>query len=466
MISIQNRIRLERSGLMHLVESFGEHNNFSSLVPYHSFHTDDGHKIDIHIFNNPNGKHAVYFNKNLNDVVKLVHFSHNHEIPSKRDLEKDDTQENQNIHENEIKLDNDSAGKISEHSAVMHMIGHMHKQKKTFGSEQHKSDISSHEEEIKKLSNGKNQKQVLTRVAHGRAMADAALETLKMDHGPKVKIHAVGHTANKGDIGRFTNGKHNDKQENPSDMAVKVSNSEKSENKKEHHYHGFSLKSSEKSSQITAKNPAIHFDGMLDHSSRKFDAENISRAGLKSVHREIGHTDISAADRGRMIDAERKKLKEEFIYEAAKPATDLEAKANELARPVKHQIAKELHDHVHHLLTNVGPEGHHMVGNMLSKHLTPQTSMPWVKVHAKGDSEEKVKATVTHGSESPLNKIFKNKKTRYAVTHHGERVTFHKVEKNGTLTALAHYSPKTKSNAFKSDVHGWNVVPANTHSKN
>jgi hypothetical protein len=28
---------------------------------------------------------------------------------------------------------------------------------------------------------------------------------------------------------------------------------------------------------------------------------------------------------------------------------------------------------------------------------------------------------------------------------------------------LAHYSPKTKSNAFKSDVHGWNVVPAKVH---
>jgi hypothetical protein len=453
-----------------LKESFGEHNDFSSLKPHHSFFTDDGHKVDIHIMNNPNGKHAVFFNKNLNNVVKLVHMPHGSEIPSKKDLEQDDTdsEHHNNIHESESNLDGDTAGKIAEHSAIIHMIGHMHRQKKTFGSPQHKSDVSPHEAAIRKLGKGKKPEQVALRREHGKAMADAALETIKMEHGPKVKIHAVAHTANAGDIGRFTGGKHNDTQENPSDMGVKVSNSEKSENKKEHLYHGSSLKSSEKSNTITVKNPAIHFDGMLDHSSRKLGAENISREGLKSVHAAMGHAGVSAANRGRMIAAARekvKKIKEELIFEAAKPMTELEKKANELSRPVKHDIAKELHDHITHLTTNVGPEGHHMIGKMLSQHLTPQTSMPWVKIHAKGATKEKVKATVTPGSDSPLNKIFKDKKTRYASTHHGERVTIHKVEKDGSYTALAHYSPKTKSNAFKSDVHGWNVLPANTHSK-
>jgi hypothetical protein len=453
-----------------LEESFGEHNNFGSLKPHHSFLTDDGHKVDIHIMNNPNGKHAVYFNKNLKNVVKLVHFPHDSKLPSKRDLEKDDTDSEKDLHESNASLDGDTAGKIAEHSAIIHMMGHMHTQKKTVGSEQHKSDIAPHEAAIKKLSVGKNPDHVALRREHGKAMANAALETIKMEHGPKVKIHAVGHTAKSGDIGRFTNGKHNDTQENPSDMGIKVSNSEKSENKKEHHYHGSSLKSSSKSNTITAKNPAIHMGGLLDHPSRKFNAENISRNGLKSVHATMGHAGVSAANRSRILDSAREKvqkIKEEFIFEAAKPMTELESKANELARPVKHKLAKELHNHITHLTTHpdVGDEGHHMIGHMLSQHLTPQTSMPWVKIHAKGETKENVKATVTSGSESPLNKIFRNKKTRYASTHHGERVTIHKVEKDGSHTALAHYSPKTKSNAFKSDVHGWNVVPANSHSK-
>lgn len=443
-----------------LNENFGDHNDFSGLKPHHSFVTDDGHKVDIHVMNNPNGKHAVFFNKNLNSVVKLVHLPHGSELPSKKDLEKDDTETEHNLHESGDSLSPDSAGKVAEHSAVIHMIGHMHKQKKTFGSQQHKDDVAPHEAAIAKLGAGKNPAHVALRREHGKAMADAALETIKMDHGPKVKLHAVGHTSKHGDIERFTSGKHKDTQENPSDMAVKVSHSEKSEDKKEHHYHGSSLKSSSKSSTITAKNPAIHMGGLLDHPSRKFDAEKISRDGLKSVHKQMGHEGKSAAERGRILDTERKKLKEEV-------STDIEKKANELARPVKHKLAKELHDHITHLTTHpdVGAEGHHMIGKMLSQHLTPQTSMPWVKIHAKGDSKDKVKATVTPGSESPLNKIFKDKKTRYASTHHGERVTIHKVEKDGSHTALAHYSPKTKSNAFKSDVHGWNVVPANTHSK-
>ena len=48
------------------------------------------------------------------------------------------------------------------------------------------------------------------------------IETLKQKHGPHVRIAAVGHTSKPGDIGKFTGGKHNDTQENPSDISVKI----------------------------------------------------------------------------------------------------------------------------------------------------------------------------------------------------------------------------------------------------
>jgi hypothetical protein len=153
-----------------------------------------------------------------------------------------------------------------------------------------------------------------------------------------------------------------------------------------------------------------------------------------------------------------------YLEEKAEEKTELEKKANELGKPTKVAIAQELHDHVHHLLNNVGSEGHHMVAGMLRQHLTPETTMPFSKVHVKGSKPNKVYATVTSG-ESSLHKILNNPRSRYAVSRSGERVTFHHVEKDGSHTALAHYTPKTKSNAFKSDVHGWNVIPANIHSK-
>jgi hypothetical protein len=461
-MSLQKQIWLQRAGLLN--ENFGEDHDYKSLKPYHSFKTNDNHDINVHLFNNENGKHAVFHNKNLNAVTKLVHWNHGSETPSKEDLEKASHEE----HDDEKKLMEeknltpDAAGKIAEHSSVVHMIGHMHKQKNTYGSEAHKKEIAPHEAEIKKLGHGAHPHQVELRREHGKVAANAALESLKMEHGPKVKIHAVGHTSKSGDIGRFTKGKHNDGQENTSDVAVHVKNSIKGKHKDEDHYSGYSLKSSSKSSTITAKNPAIHMGGLLDHPTRKLGAEKVSREGLKKVHQKMGHAGKSAAERAKILDAARKSVKESYLVESP---TDLELKANEHAKPVKTAIAKEFHEHLHHLTNNVGPEGHHMIGKMLRHHLTPETSMPYSKIHVKGDEPHKVHATVTAGSESPLHKIFKNKTSRYAATRHGDRVTIHHVEKDGSHTALAHYSPKTKSNAFKSDVHGWNVLPANTHSK-
>lgn len=440
-------------------ESFGEDHRYSGLKPHHSYTTSDGHDIDVHVFNNPRGKHAVFFNKDLNQVTKLVHWSKDSDHPTKDELEKSGYDSEYNLNESATsdgeKLGSNEAGVVAEHGAVIHMLNHMHKQNGTYGTDEHYNDIKPHQDAIDNMAKGKSKSDVELRMAHGKEMANAALEALKLKHGPQATIEKVGHTSKPGDIGRFTGGKHNDTQENPSDFAVTVKNSSLSDDPNEQHYEGYSLKSSAKSSTITAKNPAIHFDGSLDHPTRKLGAEDISRKGLKKVHKDMGYAGVSAAERARVINQARKTEGEKM--------SSVEHEANAKSKSIKDKIAKELHDHISHLTNNVGQEGHQMVGKLLAKHLTPNTSMPWSKIHVKGDKPTNVRATVTPGSESPLNKIFKNKNTKYAVTQHGARVSFHKVEKDGSLTTLAHYTPKTKSNAFKSDVHGWNVLPAAVH---
>jgi hypothetical protein len=458
------RAGLYESKLEQLKENFGDDHDFHSLKPHHSYKTDDGHNIDVHIFNNPNGRHAVFYNKNLDSITKLVHWSNPTTMPLKQELEKAGHDEDSELNESvgaEMKAD--SAGKIAEHSTALHLINHMHKQNGTTGSAQHQKDAKPHQEAITKLSQGKDPEEVKTRINHGKSMAAAIVQHVKTRHGPEAKISAVAHTSKAGDISRFTNGEHKDGQENPSDVSVAVTNSDSSDDKKKKHFEGYSLKSSKKSSTITAKNPSIHMDKILDHPTRKLDTERISRTGLKKVHSEMGHGDKSAAERGRMLDKEREVEASKRKPGEKKQFTPTESKANEKAKPVKDDISKEFHDHLHHLLNNTGPEGHHMVGRMLQHHLTASTSMPWSKVHAKGQKEDKITSTVTSGSESPLQKIFKNKKSKYAVTRSGARVTIHHVKPDGSHTPLAHYSPKTKSNAFKSDVHGWNVLPASVH---
>jgi hypothetical protein len=450
-----------------ILEAFAEDHDFSALKPHHSYKTKDNHHIDVHVFNDKNGKHAVFKNKNLNSITKLVHWSHDSEFPSKSELEKinadPDEKEDNKINEQIIleELLPDSAGKIAEHSAVMHMIGHMHAQNKTYGSPEHKKQIAPHKKAISELGKGHDPQVVNLRVKHGEAMANAALESLKLKHGPGMKIVDVGHTSKPGDIERFTKGRHKDTQDNPSDMVVKVKASKKINESEDddHHYEGFSLKSSAKAKNITVKNPAVHFHGELDHPTRKLDTEKISRDGLKKLRNDMGHGDKSAAERGRLIDSVRKK-------ENVPNRSSIEKKASDLGRKVNSDISSEFHNHLKHLTTKTGDEGHHKIGQLLKKHLTPETSMSYSKIHAKGDHPHKIKAVVTPGSDSPLHKVFNNKKTKYSVTRNknSSTVSIHKVEKDGSHTTLANYTPKTNSNALKSDVHNWVVTPANTHS--
>jgi hypothetical protein len=468
-MSLQRRIYLQRAGL--LKESFGDDHDFSNLKPHHSYSTKDNHKIDVHLFNNPNGKHAIFFNKNLNGITKLVHWEHNAEMPSKNELEKLGHEEDKHENLNESKepkergLLGDTGGKITEHSAAIHLIHHMHQQHGTYGTTQHKDDLKPHETALKSMknkyvTNKTQEKEFRVRQTHGKAAASSMIETLKQKHGPNVKIAAVGHTAKAGDIEKFTKGKHKDTQENPSDLTVKtyVPGNLKEEfgEGHEHHYEGFSLKSSKASKKITTKNPSIHLDGMLNHPTRSLGTEKIARDGLKEVHKKMGHGDKTAAERGRIINKVREK-------EGVPDRSSIEQKASKLAQPVHTATAEELHNHIHHLLTHTGDEGHRMIGNMLKKHLVPHTGMPWSKVHVMGDEEHKVKATVTPGNEHPLNKVLSNKKTKYAVSRNGATVTLHKVEKDGSHTALAHYRPKTNSNALKSDTSNYVVTPAYSH---
>lgn len=447
-----------------LNENFGDDvEPFKGIQPYHQYKTEDGHAIDVHLLNNPKGRHAVFYNKNLGTITKLVHWNHGVKDPSKQELEqsgreKEYMQEAAKKPAHHSDLDPDSAGKIAEHATMIYLHGHRHEQAGTYKSKQHLADIKPHEEEIKKLSAGKDEEAVKIRKEHGRSNANAIVEQIKQAHGPQAQIINVGHTSKPGDIAKFTRGKHEDSQENPSDVAVEIAHSHSiPEESKETLFEGSSLKSSKKSNKITAKNPAIHMNGDLDHPTRTFNAEKISREGIKGAVKKMGFEGKTAAQRQRIIKDVRAK-------EGVKNLSSIELEANKHGKKIKSDLADELHAHLSHL-TTLGDEGHQIIGKMLGKHLTAETSMPWSKVHTQGEKVDRIKTTITHGSESPMRKIFANKKTRYAVSRStgGDRVSIHKVEKDGSLTPLAHYSPKTKSNMFGADVHGWNVLPGNVH---
>lgn len=451
-----------------LIENFGSGHDFSGLKPYHSFKTDDSHDIDVHVFNNDHGKHAIFYNKNLKGITKLVHWSKDSEQPSKADLEKSGHDDNkEDLQEDFLieKITPNTAGKIAEHSAVMHMIGHMHKQHNTYDSPQHKKDIGPHKKAIRDLGKNSTKQEVGLRVRHGQEMANAALQSLHTKHGPHMKIVRVGHTAQTGDIEKFTKGKHKDDQTNPSDMAVHVKvpkhlkETSGEDVEHEHHYEGFSLKSSAKSSNITTKNPGVDFGGDLHHHSRELKTKEISSKGAKETHEKVGLGGTTPKHRESVMRAARAK-------EGVEHGSSIEKQANAHAATVHEKLAKELHHHIKHLTTKAGDSGHHLVGKMLEKHLVPKTSMPWSKIHVKGTHEGKINSTVTPGSEHPMNKILRNKKTKYASTLHKNTVTIHKVENDSSHTPLAHYRAKAGGKeAMLATSHKWDVKTANGHSK-
>jgi hypothetical protein len=130
--------------------------------------------------------------------------------------------------------------------------------------------------------------------------------------------------------------------------------------------------------------------------------KEISSKGAKETHEKVGLGGTTPKHRESVMRAARAK-------EGVDHGSSIEKQANAHAATVHEKLAKELHHHIKHLTTKAGDSGHHLVGKMLEKHLVPKTSMPWSKIHVKGEHEGKINSTVTPGSEHPMNKILRNK---------------------------------------------------------
>lgn len=365
------------------------------------------------------------------------------------------------------KMTSNTVGIVTELATLKHLKHLMHEQNGTAGTEQYRKDMDEHQKEIDKLTEGVTDKKTIdTRMKHGEVAANLILEHLKDTHGNNIKIENVDHISKEGGITRFTRGIHSkDTQDtNKSDVGVEISGSKlkpvPADNDTGRHFEGFSLKSSAESSEITAANPAIHLYGMLDTENRKLNTKEVSENSLKNkVHEPLGGGDLSAAERGRELDAIREK-------EGVKKLSSKEVQANKLGQEAIRDVAEEFHNHLTHLTTNEGDKGHALVANMLKKHLVPDSDMPWSKVKVKGDTPEKVRGALVAGSESPLKNILNNKNIKYFAnrTSNSPSVQVGYIHpKTGEQITLARYTPKTKSNAYKSNVHGWNIVPSSTH---
>lgn len=417
--------------------------------PTHTFRTDDGNTIDVYIKSKENGGIAVYKNRDLNNgIVKTLHWFHPSAYPTDSEIEHDI--HNNQLNETHIPVDSDTGGKLAEHHAMIHLIDHVHKQNGTLNTPEHINQRQPHIDEITKLSQGRDPDQVQTRVTHGQKIAEASINHLQEVHGKGIKILRVGHISKSGDIGRFTNNNHKDGQENPSDLAVEIQKGNKAQ------YHGLSLKSMTTSSGHTSSQPGIAFDGMLDHHSRKLNTESISRSSIQDVANKMNLGHMSAAERRRHIDTIRS-------FEGKSSRSSIEVEANKHAQKGKEDVAKELHDHVYHLTTNTGEEGHHMIGRMLMHHLGLNTSMPYITVKAKGKTPDKTKVQIS--DDTPIKEILSNPKTRYSSERKGQKVTFF-AHHGDKITPIAHYSAKPDRNVLKSSLHLWNVRMANNRSKN
>jgi len=471
-------------------------------TPYHSFSTKDGHDISVHLKSNEKGNYAHFINHSLFDqTTKIIHWPKGAETPSKSELERFGTEESNEepevenktpeqpkakskfitVHDGETskqvkineasegkhvvngKMTSNTVGKVTEHATMIHLINLLHEQNGTTGSATHKNELKEHKEAIATLTKGvSDPSTVETRMQHGKEAAELILGHIKEKHGENAKIASVGHTANEGDITKFTRGIHSkDTQDtNPSDVAVEVTGSN-TPSKSGSHFEGYSLKSSAKAGEITAANPAIHLYGMLDTPNRKLNTDEVSRnALLNKVHKPMGGESKTAAERAKEIDAEREK-------EGVANNSTFEKQASKLGQSAIRDVSEEFHNHITHLTENEGDKGHHLVANMLKQHLVSDSDMPWYKIKVKGDTPSNVRGVLVEGSESPLKKILNDKSIKYfsnrAPGSPSVQVGFIH-PKTGKRVNLATYTPKTKSNAYKSNVHGWNVKQASAHS--
>ena len=513
------------------------------------YHTKDGHEIHVHIKKDEFGTHAEYENKHLGGVVKTVSWMPGTPDPTKHELEhgfRDEEEEKLNEETDQFlsfkqlferapsstktkevvakaakpkaapkeaqrltadgNMTPDTGGKVTELATVLHGIHWKHKHAGTFnpnwedeskdseGGKHPKTGLTHGEEaravrdKITALTKGAKPEEVQNRITHGKVAMNAIVRNTRKKHGKNAKIHDVAHTAQEGDIPKFTRGQHNDTQENTSDVGIEISgsNREKDKNPDGTIFQGNSLKSSKKKQQITAKNPGAQMDGMLDspwknekgEPDREFKADEVGRKHLeKNVWGKMAggkFKNMSAAERGRVLDAHiedhKKNLPEGAKYKSDSP---MEIEANERNMAGKAAQSKELHEHLQHLMnggSNPSPkriaQGHAMIGKMLESHLFPSTSMANDKVRVSGEVGKPVRATIEENSEHPMKKILSNPKTRFIskLNADGRAVNIgFKHPETGEYVHVATYAPKPKSNAFKSNNMGWTVQPASTH---
>lgn len=493
--------------------------NYSGRTPFHIYHTPSGHLIHVHIDKDEHGSHATFLNQHLGgDVVKTVTWHPDADQPSKHELEHSGREEDEEEKLKEeflsfkgmllergatSKAQKDSAasaakkvtskaaepkkeaehvekngnlstnagGVLTELATHYHLNEHKHKQAGTFESAKHKAERAEIQKNIDVIAKHKNanestKEQIQNRIYHGRTAAAGIIRDVRAQHGPKARIINVGHTAKAGDIPRFTRGQHNDTQENTSDVAVEVGGSHKQDtaNSDGTHFQGYSLKSTKKKAEITAKNPAADMGGILDHSTRKLEADKVGKASLeKHVFKPLGTAGKSPAERSRILDQARD---EHEKAGGAKNKSPMELKANEGGKKAIQDQNNELHDHLKHLMTLPKNEGHKMIGKMLTKHLMPDTDMPNAKVKVSGEQKNKIKAVVEPNSEHPIKKILSDPKTKFDVRKNAGGGALHVGyihPKTNEFVHLATYAAKPKSNASKAGTMGWNIKAAKFH---
>lgn len=463
-------------------------------TPHHIYHTSDGHQIHVHIKRDELGSHAEYKNHSLGGMhVKTITWLPGEQDPSKHELEhmhKDDELNEETIanmflsedakKQKEAKakpqaqhvnpdgsLSINAGGVATELATLHHLISWKHKHQGTFGSKEHEDELKPVKDELNNLTKGADPKHVQLRIDHGKVAARGIVRDMRRVHGSDAKIVNVGHTSKPGDISRFTRGVHNDTQENTSDVALEISGSTKKPHKNNSdgtHFQGYSLKSSKQKQEITAKNPGGNMDGMLDHPSRKLQAQEVGSEGLrKHVHEPMGLGGMSRSQRAAALDKARE---EHAAAGGAKNKSAFELKANEGGKKAIKGQVDELHDHLHHLTSLPNGEGHKMIGKMLNKHLVPDTDMPNKKVKVSGDIGKRVSASVEENSDHPIKKLLNDPKTQFSVQKNaggGALNVGFKHPETGEHVNLATYAPKPKSNASKENVMGWNVKAAKFH---
>lgn len=483
--------------------------------PHHVYHTKHGHELHVHLEKDEGGTTAHVHNMTIGGhVVKTVHWRPGEQEPTKEELEKMNTDdddsdvEDEDLHESVLSftdlferapvkepkpktekqpkekelgegsytkkdgsLNTNAGGVVTELAAWKHLHNHAHKMAGTLGSPEHQKTMDEIDSHINKIVSSspnpeKTKQDIQLRIYHGRQAAADVIRGVRSEHGRQARIVNAGWTSRAGDISRFTRGHHNDGQENTSDVAVEIGKSSKKggkPNSEGNHFEGTSLKSSLKKAEITAKNPSANLDGMLDHPSRKLQADEVGRAALeKHVHGPLGTSGKSLKEKEAILNAEREKHAAAGGAEGKSP---YELKANAGGKKAIADQNHELHTHINHIAGLPNGEGHKMIGNMVVNHLFPDTDMPLKKTKVFGEEQGKIRSVTEPSSDHPLKKILRDPKTQFRSVKNANGGALHIEASHPDLNNGKHFkvwtaASKPKSNASKAGNMGLNVKAA------